>query len=620
MSSRSRLSISPKAASSRISPARTTAALLPAVLVLVTAVLVAAVLGLGRPCPASAMVRLDFEQKYFVHPGRQVWDFCLIRPDSIYHIYYHSILEATPHAAYADTIWHATSPDLAHWDIAGPVLTSGPDAWESSAIWAPDVFWDGDRGRWTMAYTGCDPRLNQRIGLAISPDLYTWTKEDFNPTVEPDTNAYVWDEDLWWSDFRDPFVYRRDDTWHVLVTAKKVLTATTGVLFHGTSSNLIDWTDAGPLFNNDGSDPWRVLESPQYHVIGDYHHLLFGEYDTGGITLLSAPDPAGWTMASRVLLDEGYAPEVKEFDPGIHLFARLAPFYLPLSTDLAYVVRLDTLRTNPDGSGPRVHRPHPLAADWVRFTGLSTAANPTFGDNPLWRGQPSVGLVGNGYFSSQEYYQGPLSGRGAPGVSLGDGATGTLESFPFTVTGNRMSLLVGGGDYPQTCYVALVAAADSAILLRETGQDDDFMTPRTWDLGPFLGLVCCIRIVDQETRPFGHLNVDQIVETRVEDPAPAATPPPGQLLLRHQAYPNPCNPFAWIAFHLTREMPCRVRIHDARGRFVWDSGPVAGRSGPNRVRWPGTEAQGWPAASGTYLYSIESGGQVLGRGKVALVR
>jgi hypothetical protein len=374
------------------------------------------------------------------------------------------------------------------------------------------------------------------------------------------------------------------------------------------------------LFINDGSEPWRVLESPQYHVIGDYHHLFVGEYDTGGITLLSAADPAGWTMDARILLDEGYAPEVKEFDPGVHLFARIAPFYLPLSSNLAYVVRLDTLRTNPDGSGPRVYRPHPLSADWAHFTGLFTAANPTFGDNPLWRGQPSVGLIGHGYFSSQEYYQGPLSGRGAPGVSLGDAATGSLDSFPFTVTGNRMSLLVGGGFYPETCYVALAAAADSLILLRETGDNDDFMTPRTWDLGPFQGQVCFIRIVDQETRSFGHLNVDQIVETMVQDPTPAAAPPAGQTMLGHLAYPNPCNPVAWITFQLTREIPCQVRIHDARGRCVWDSGPVAGRSGLNRVRWTGTEAQGRPAASGTYLYSIESGGLVLGRGKLALVR
>jgi len=45
---------------------------------------------------AQALVRFDFEQKYYQHAGRQVWDFSMIRPDSIYHIFYHSILQQTP--------------------------------------------------------------------------------------------------------------------------------------------------------------------------------------------------------------------------------------------------------------------------------------------------------------------------------------------------------------------------------------------------------------------------------------------------------------------------------------------------------------------------------------------
>ena len=83
------------------------------------------------PAPATALVKFDFEQKYFVHPGRQVWDFCVIRPDSIYNIFYHSILEQKPGAAEADTIWRATSPDLIHWQIRGPVLLAGPNWYDA---------------------------------------------------------------------------------------------------------------------------------------------------------------------------------------------------------------------------------------------------------------------------------------------------------------------------------------------------------------------------------------------------------------------------------------------------------------------------------------------------------
>jgi hypothetical protein len=497
---------------------------LPARYAIRTVVILVSLVTLCHPQSAEGLVRLDFEQRYFQHSLRQVWDFSIIRPDSVYHIYYHTILESTPHSSRADTIWHATSPDLKHWNIDGPILTSGQGSWDSGAIWAPDIFRDEANNRWVIAYTGCDDQMNQRICMAYSEDLFTWNKSATNPAVVPDTNLYVWNPNNTWSDFRDPFVYRQNDQWHMLVSAKQWLGVNTGVLYHGTSNDLENWLDVGIFFAHDGTEQWCVLESPQYHVIGDYHHLIFGEYDTPGITLLSAQQPGDWTMANQVLLDYGYAPEIDEFDAGVRIFSRITPFRQPNGVDLAYVVRLDTLLTGPDGSNPQVYKAHPLDDDWAVHTGTANLANPTFGDNPLWRGEPSVGMVGNGYYGSKEYYQGPLSGRGGPGTQLGDGVTGTLESHPFILTGQMMSLLVGGGNYPATCYVALLDAADSTVIYSETGQDNGLMTPREWDLVPYQGLECFIRIVDMETGPFGHINVDEIVEIYdVEAPDPPTT-------------------------------------------------------------------------------------------------
>ena len=462
--------------------------------------------------PAQGLVRLDFEMKYYQHTGRQVWDFSIIRPDSVYHIYYCSIHESTPHASYADTIWHATSPDLKHWDLAGPILTVGPEPYDTGAIWAPDVFRDEAGDRWGIAYTGCDDDFVQRICMAYSTDLYKWRKSDLNPTVVPDTNQYAWNPNIVWSDFRDPFLYRQDNQWHMLVTVKKYLEGLTGVLYHGTSYDLENWLDVGYLFANDGPEISHVLESSQYHVIGNYHHLLFGEFATTGITLLSAQDPADWTMASSVLLDYGTAPELDEFDPGIHIFSRLAPYYWADEEILSYTVRLDTLRTDPDGAHPSVFKPHPLDEDWAVRTGIANLGNPTFGDNPVFRGDPSTGMVGNGFYGSQEYFQGPLSGRGGPGSRLGPAVTGTLESHHFTVEGQRMFLLVGGGNYPATCYIALFDAADSMVIYSETGQGQELMTRREWDLVPYQGRECIIRIVDAESGPMGYINVDEIME------------------------------------------------------------------------------------------------------------
>jgi len=397
---------------------------------------------------------------------------------------------------FRSTIWQASSPDLKHWSAPRPVVTVGNDPWDAGAVWAPEVFWEASLDRWVMAYTGNDVNFNQSICFAYSQNLVQWHKAPVNPIVQADTTQYIWSSSSQWSDFRDPFVYRTDDTWHMLVTAKQEPAGVKGVLYHGTSTDLNTWTDIGPFFTNDGAEGWRALESSQYFTIGSTHHLLFGEFDTMGTTLLSASSPAGWTMDNRVTLDFGYAPEVDEFDPGVHIYSRLANFYLPNDVDIGYVVRMDTLLTNPDGSDPTVFLPHPMDENWIVRSGTANLANPTFGDNPVWRGAPSVGLVGNSYYASHEYYQGPLSERGSPGTALGDATTGVAESKRFQVTGDRMTLLVGGGDYPETCYVALIDAADLTVIHRETGGGNDLMTLREWNLTPYQGRTCFITIVE----------------------------------------------------------------------------------------------------------------------------
>lgn len=569
--------------------------------------------------PAGALVRFDFEQKYYQHPGRQVWDFSIIRPDSIYHIFYHTIAEATPNAAFADTIWQATSRDLKHWDTPVPILTVGQGPWDEGAIWAPDVFRDEANNRWGLAYTGCDAAMNQSICLAFSPDLVNWTKADANPVVQADSTTYVWDKSSGWADFRDPYIYRQDDQWHILVTAKQDLSGNKGVVYHGTSPDLAVWTDVGPLFVNDGETPYKVLESSQFRTIGSTSYLWFGEFDTAGVTMLAAAQPGDWTMANRTLLDYGYAPEIDEFDPGIHIYSRLAPFSRPSGpSDLSYVVRLDTLLTDPDGSNARVLLAHPLDDNWPVHSGSMNLASPTFGDNPLWRDEPSVGLVGNSYFSSQEYYRGPLSGKGSPGTKIGDAFTGVCESSSFPVTGNRMTLLVGGGVYPATCYVALVDDETGDVLYSETGTGSNPMTPREWDLRPYLGRVCHVTIVDQETGPMGYINVDEIVEHADPEVSGGITTPVRPL--RARAWPNPFNPRTTISFEAGRTGSCEVRVHDLRGHLVWTSGPFTAHAGTNSVVWSGMDRNGSPAGAGTYLYVISLEGAVRASAKISLVK
>lgn len=571
--------------------------------------------------PARALVKFDFEQKYLVHPEIQTWDFCIVRDQGLYHAYYTAIPDEVAHSSGADSLYHATSPDLKRWTLEGPVLAVGADNYNAGALWAPDVVWDDATQLWHMAYTSADEIHVQRISFATSPDLYNWTEDWENPIVEPEPGmGYVWAPDRSWSDFRDPYIYRENDQWHMLVTAKQTIDRNRGVIWHGVSDDLRDWIDVGPMFVNDADTLWyHVLESPQYHTIGSWHHLMFGLYDDDGITYVSTQDKSSWSMIDGVRIDYGFAPEVDEFDPGHRIFSRLTPFYKPSGVDLAYVIRMDTLQVDPDGGNLTIHKPNPFVDEWDVYTGVANLGNPIFGDNPLWRHEPTTGLVGHGYYSSREYYQGPQSGRGAPGVELGDGVTGTLISKPFVIEGNRMDLLVGGGDYPATCYVALVDMADTTVIHSETGLGHSTMTPRQWDLSLHQGKTCTIQIIDAESGPDGYVMVDEITEW-VDISAVLPSAGTSNLLADHRAAPNPFNPRTTISFTLTRDADVRLRIHDVRGRAVWESGTIAGREGHNLRVWNGTTSAGRAVPAGTYLYSVEAAGLRLGTGKLSLVK
>ena len=242
-------------------------------------------------------------------------------------------------------------------------------------------------------------------------------------------------------------------------------------------------------------------------------------------------------------------------------------------------------------------------------------------DNTARRGEQSCGLVGHGWFGSKEYYQGPLSGYGSPGSALGDVATGSLTSYPFTITGDFFRLLVGGGYYPESCYVALVDINADTLLMKESGHGSEHMTERIWDVRPYQGLLAVITIVDAEQGVFGHINVDEIEEcvgpvTDVGDERPLVATRLHDLGPR----PNPCNPGTEIRFSLAAPGRYQVSIHDLRGRLVWRSREVAALAGTHTIAWNGRGRDDRHVPAGVYLYRIRLDGQVASLGKVSVVR
>lgn len=103
----------------------------------------------------------------------------------------------------------------------------------------------------------------------------------------------------------------------------------------------------------------------------------------------------------------------------------------------------------------------------------------------------------------------------------GDKSTGTLTSPPFRIQRKFIRFLIGGGkDLEKTCMNLVI---DGKIVRRATGPNDqpggsEALAPDYWDVGEFLGQTALIEMVDQATGGWGHLNVDEIVQTDCKPP------------------------------------------------------------------------------------------------------
>src|SRR4051794_8764775 len=214
---------------------------------------------------------------------RWVWDLWLARTPADYHMFF---LQAPRALGDPDlrhrhaTIGHAVSSDLSSWTVLPDALAPGVSgAWDDVATWTGSVI-EHD-GVWYMFYTGTssaeDGRV-QRIGLATSVDLATWTKYPGNPVMIADARWYEAVDPLAKGElaWRDPWVFRdpHGSGFHALATARSSSGPTheRGVIGHATSDDLVSWTIAPPL-----SSPgeFAQLEVPQVEVVNGVPVLIF---------------------------------------------------------------------------------------------------------------------------------------------------------------------------------------------------------------------------------------------------------------------------------------------------------------------------------------------------------
>jgi beta-fructofuranosidase len=190
-------------------------------------------------------------------PDKWVWDFWLAREGGRHHIFFLQAPRSLgdPELRHRNaSIGHAVSTDLSTWTVLPDAIRPGPrGSWDDLATWTGSVL-ERD-GRWHMLYTGIstaeDGRV-QRIGLATSDDLGSWTKHPANPVIEADPRWYEQLDPTRWRDqsWRDPWLFVGDDGLvHALITARSPEGPVdgAGVVAHARSADFVRWEVLPPL-------------------------------------------------------------------------------------------------------------------------------------------------------------------------------------------------------------------------------------------------------------------------------------------------------------------------------------------------------------------------------------
>ena len=220
-------------------------------------------------------------------PGQWLWDFWVVRDGADFHVFYlqapRSLRDPELRHWHA-TIGHAVSTDLRHWDVLPDALGPGePGAWDDYTVWTgsiePDSPESGPRG-WRLLYTGtarATGGLVQRIGLATSPDLLSWSRHAANPVLVPDHGLYegldqgAWHEEAW----RDPWLFRdpASGVRHALITARAARgpSPTRGVIGLAAAQTDDRWMVREPITR---PGVYGHMEIPQLHQLPDERWCL----------------------------------------------------------------------------------------------------------------------------------------------------------------------------------------------------------------------------------------------------------------------------------------------------------------------------------------------------------
>ncbi len=556
------------------------------------------------PALLDARTEFDFEQRYFMEPGLIAADHAILVTDGDYHLVYTVGYQGQGWGQPGNMVdfGHASSPDLVHWTVHPRLISIEAPGWKERNVWAPHIM-SGFSTNFLVFYAGVDSAVTQQIGIAVSPDLFSWEDYAQNPVYRPDTTWALWQPGTW-SNCRDPFVTKLLPNFQfAMLTTTSTKPGYLGIpesrgaisLAFAPAFNLGAWQDAGhPLFVNDS---YRVLESTYMAERNGTYYLFYNEQGIPGVHYMTSIEQfSGWDKSTARLFEyDGFAAEVFQRQ-NQWLFARVRDGMwegLPILG-----IKVDPLVWQ--GATPSIGPQNRMLDNWTIVSGNAFDLQPTFGDRPEERTGTPSGIEGFFWIATAEQHAGPL-GWGCPECPPDETLTGVLRSHPFAISNDYLTFRIGGKSDADSLYLRMVRI-NGEELRRATGYNSDVLRDVVWDLRSLQGETVLLEIADLAAT--GHVNIDWIRETDDPPVTGASATGSGAPMLRVVPLASPGPAPIRLALTLDRDAPLRLTIADVSGRIVraLDLGRVP--AGTNAVAWDGLALNGRRAPAGVYFYRL----------------